>query len=252
MRNDTEYVQGYPADREPADEADALGSPDTADSPGTAADSLPADEDRPVVDSFVDDTRGADPYAIPEPALAPPPAFTAEPVQPADPAYPADAQTGQVTEAAPVGPADSTEAAPVGPADSHDPVEDSGDAAYAGGVDADLIDTESAAVAGPAAEMMPGDVDASMTPMAVVIPAAEADRLRDRWQQLQLRFIDNPRDTAGEAQTLVGEVVQALTTALNSQRDTLDDWQGSAGEDTEIFRAAVMRYRDFFERLLSL
>ncbi len=250
-------------------------------------------EDQPVVDSFEDDGRGADPYAIPEPADTS-----------ADATDQVLAQDTDADELAGITPADEIPADEI-PADGavldDDADTDAGpdeDVAYAGGPEPALAGTEALAYGAgagalyaatapayadetvvtdeavvadeavgadeavadsavadesePAAEMMPGDADAGMAPMAVVIPADSAEHLRSRWQQLQLRFIDNPRGTADEAQVLVGEVVDTLTAALNSQRDALDDWQSSTGTDTEIFRAAVMRYRDFFDRLLSL
>lgn len=233
-----------------------------------AAAGAPMDEDRPVLDNFVDETRGADPYAIPE-YVMPESADTSAAVA-ADQGTPDQAEADQqLLDAEAV--QDDTQPFDAAVGDE--------DVAYAGGADADLTDAEALALAGGAAgagaaagyasqesapvpagtaaaaaagEMMPGDGDAGMAPMAVVIPAGDAEHLRQRWQQLQLRFIDNPRGTADQAQGLVGEVVDILTSALNQQRDSLDDWRGAQGEDTEIFRAAVMRYRDFFDRLLSL
>lgn len=99
--------------------------------------------------------------------------------------------------------------------------------------------------------MMPGDGSEQASSVEVLLPADQVDSLRERWQQVQLRFIDNPEGTAREAQTLVSEAVDALTASLSQQRDSLNQpVDGTA--DTEVHRAAVMRHRDFLDRLLSL
>ncbi|MEV0395966.1 hypothetical protein [Polymorphospora rubra] len=105
--------------------------------------------------------------------------------------------------------------------------------------------------AGPAggAGLMPGDVPGE--PVAVLIPADAAQALRERWREVQLRFVDDPRAAAGEAQDLVEEAVQALAAALAAQKDDLGGWRSSGDEDTERLRVTVRRYRDFLDRLLD-
>jgi hypothetical protein len=98
--------------------------------------------------------------------------------------------------------------------------------------------------------LLPGAVEA--TPIGAVWAEGAADGLRDRWRELQLRFIDDPRSVAGEADQLVGEAVASVTAALQAQREQLSSWQGEGGDDTERLRAAVRQYRDFFDRLLGL
>ncbi|HET9141387.1 MAG TPA: hypothetical protein VFO68_18620, partial [Actinophytocola sp.] len=76
------------------------------------------------------------------------------------------------------------------------------------------------------------------------------------WRDVQLRFVDDPRGAADEAQALVGEAVEALTAALTERRTDLDGWRGAdadAGDsETERMRMAVRGYRDFLDRLLNL
>lgn len=74
---------------------------------------------------------------------------------------------------------------------------------------------------------------------------------RDRWREVQLRFVDDPRGAAAEAGTLVGEALDAFTAALARQRQDLDSWQSTEGDDTEIFRVAVRRYRDLLDKVLG-
>jgi len=75
--------------------------------------------------------------------------------------------------------------------------------------------------------------------------------MRSRLQAVQLRFVDDPAAVAGEMQALVGEAVEALSVALTDRQRELDDWSRSGGHDTEQLRAAVQRYRDFYELLLG-
>jgi hypothetical protein len=267
------------ADAERAAEPDADPETELAETPpGYAGSEYVEEERQPVVDSFVDEERGADPYGVPEPADTsvhagtplPPPSLGTEPVLPGEPGYP-DAGSDVVAQAAPVVPPEDVaylgvpDPTDTDPADAHRTDAEVPALALAGagaaGAAAGSRDLDSApddeaiadgAGSAASAEMMPGDADSELAPMAVLIPADVAEQLRARWQQLQLRFIDNPRQTADHAQELVGQVVDALTSALASQRDSLDDWKDGRGEDTEILRAAVMRYRDFFDRLLGL
>ncbi|WFE24222.1 hypothetical protein O7621_13710 [Solwaraspora sp. WMMD937] len=80
----------------------------------------------------------------------------------------------------------------------------------------------------------------------------QADAFRDRWRDVQLRFVDDPHAAAGEAQNLVTEAVEAVTAALTAQRDELGGWTDAGPEDTEQLRMAVRRYRDLLDRVLSI
>jgi hypothetical protein len=80
-----------------------------------------------------------------------------------------------------------------------------------------------------------------------------ADGVRDRWRELQLRFVDDPQSVAGEAERVVDEAVAALTASVNARKQELSTWRaGGGGDDTEQLRAAVARYREFLDRLLRV
>ena len=86
-------------------------------------------------------------------------------------------------------------------------------------------------------------------------PLLAQDRIqhyRERWNELQPRFVDEPRETVGEADALVAELMQDLASSFNDARSSLEE-QWSRGEDvsTEDLRVALQRYRSFFERLLA-
>lgn len=78
------------------------------------------------------------------------------------------------------------------------------------------------------------------------------DELRDRWHALQARFVDDPRETVGEADSLVADLLRDLAQSFEEARSRLEA-QWSSGEDvsTEDLRVTLQRYRSFFERLLE-
>jgi hypothetical protein len=80
----------------------------------------------------------------------------------------------------------------------------------------------------------------------------ELGTYRSRWDQMQARFVDDPRGTVKEADALVNDLMQRLTQTFTDERSTLES-QWSEGKDasTEDLRVAMQRYRSFFARLLA-
>jgi hypothetical protein len=76
--------------------------------------------------------------------------------------------------------------------------------------------------------------------------------LRSRWNDIQARFVDNPRTAVEEADNLVAEVMERISRVYADEREKLEN--RTAGEDisTEDLRVALQRYRSFFNRLLAL
>jgi hypothetical protein len=119
---------------------------------------------------------------------------------------------------------------------------------------------------------VPGDSEGAAEPRVMSPPRAEAvapallpgaEGIRDRWRDVQLRFVDDPRSAADQAAELVDEVTQSLVTALESRRTELGAWRddpvgGSTADtdagsgQTEQLRVAVQRYREFIDRVLGL
>ncbi|SCE93942.1 hypothetical protein [Micromonospora chokoriensis] len=89
------------------------------------------------------------------------------------------------------------------------------------------------------------------TAAATLLDTDTAQGFRDRWRDVQLRFVDDPHAAAGEAQALVEEAIQALSSALAAQKTTLGGWQDAGSADTEQLRVAVRNYRDFLDRVLG-
>jgi hypothetical protein len=120
-------------------------------------------------------------------------------------------------------------------------------------------------------EIQPGDMGTTPQPSAPVsmsdqgeqttgdeglreplLPADRTAGYRGRWDDIQSRFVDDPRSSVEQADTLVLEVVQDLQTTFGSERSSLEaQWQRGEDVQTEDLRVALRRYRSFFDRLLS-
>jgi hypothetical protein len=81
----------------------------------------------------------------------------------------------------------------------------------------------------------------------------EIDQLRIRWNAIQIEFVDEPRASVEQADTLVAEVMKRIAQMFAEKRATLDEqWANHDDVSTEDLRVALQRYRSFFHRLLTL
>ena len=85
-----------------------------------------------------------------------------------------------------------------------------------------------------------------------LLPEGEESDFQRRWEEIQTRFVDDPREAVESADALVAGVMQRIAEGFAQARDGLEG-QWSRGEDvgTEELRVALQRYRAFFRRLLS-
>jgi hypothetical protein len=100
-----------------------------------------------------------------------------------------------------------------------------------------------------------GSQDRQTTPResAPLFTPDDADSLRSRWDGIQARFVDEPRDAVEKADALVGDVMQRLTDGFGAERSRLErEWDRGDRVSTEDLRVALKRYRSFFDRLLSI
>ncbi|HEY8409656.1 MAG TPA: hypothetical protein VIK66_16875 [Gaiellaceae bacterium] len=81
----------------------------------------------------------------------------------------------------------------------------------------------------------------------------DAGELGDRWQEIQARFVDGPREAVHDADALVQDVLHRVTRGFADERRRLEEqWDGGDDVSTEELRLALQRYRAFFGRLLSV
>jgi hypothetical protein len=77
--------------------------------------------------------------------------------------------------------------------------------------------------------------------------------LRSRWDDVQAAFVDDPKECVQKADHLVSDVVEQLTTGFGQARSRLEEqWSQGQEASTEDLRLALKRYREFFQRLLSV
>ncbi len=77
--------------------------------------------------------------------------------------------------------------------------------------------------------------------------------LRARWAGVQAAFVDNPKECVQKADHLVSDVVEQLTSGFAETRSRLEgQWSHGHEASTEDLRMALMHYREFFDRLLSV
>jgi hypothetical protein len=78
----------------------------------------------------------------------------------------------------------------------------------------------------------------------------DVTRFREQWRELQASFVDEPRGAVREADTLVSQMMDTLTSQLAEQKRVL---QGeSDAVDTEQLRVALQRYRSLFDQMLQV
>lgn len=86
---------------------------------------------------------------------------------------------------------------------------------------------------------------------STIIDPQRAEHWRAQWEDVRMMFVDQPHDAVARADGLVGEVLDELARTFTQQRSALDP--NAVGDpSTEEMRRAVQRYREFFDRLLTL
>jgi hypothetical protein len=85
-----------------------------------------------------------------------------------------------------------------------------------------------------------------------LLGSTDEDRFRQRWDDAQARFVDDPQEAVRSADGLVAELMQSLAQGFSEHKERLEtQWQRGGDPDTEDLRQAMQRYRSFFNRLLS-
>jgi hypothetical protein len=86
-----------------------------------------------------------------------------------------------------------------------------------------------------------------------LLPARQGQELRDRWTAIQSRFVDEPRKSVEEADSLVAQAMKQLEEVFAAQRNNLEkQWKRGEEVSTEDLRVSLQQYRSFFDRLLSI
>jgi hypothetical protein len=85
-----------------------------------------------------------------------------------------------------------------------------------------------------------------------LLPDDDLGGYQKRWDDIQGRFIDEPRQSVREADDLVGELTRRIVERFSSSRKDFDErWETDSEPTTEELRQALQRYRDYFKRLVA-
>ncbi len=85
-----------------------------------------------------------------------------------------------------------------------------------------------------------------------LLDGGETSSFTERWREIQVSFVDEPRESVAQADALVAELMQRLASSFADERGRLEQqWEGGEDVSTEDLRVALTRYRSFFDRLLS-
>jgi hypothetical protein len=93
--------------------------------------------------------------------------------------------------------------------------------------------------------------EANAGSLAALISSEASERFRTRWNEIQGKFVDEPRTAVQQADSLVSEVVDQITRMFADEHSTLDaQWNAGGDVSTEDLRKALQHYRAFFNRLV--
>ena len=86
---------------------------------------------------------------------------------------------------------------------------------------------------------------------ASLLNREETEQFRTRWNEIQGRFVDEPRTAVEQADELVTEVIELITEMFNNEHRSLEaQWNKGNDVSTEDLRIALQRYRSFFNSLV--
>ena len=87
--------------------------------------------------------------------------------------------------------------------------------------------------------------------LAALFNFDESEQFRTRWNEIQGRFVDEPRSAVQQADTLVSEVIKKVTQMFAEEHSSLEgQWNLGTEVSTEELRQALQHYRSFFNRLV--
>jgi len=107
----------------------------------------------------------------------------------------------------------------------------------------------------PMGEMITHETPVVMTagsPSPVTLLNREvSEHYRTRWNEIQGKFVDEPREAVQQADVLVSEVIDQITQMFANEHGSLEtQWNQGDDVSTEDLRKALQHYRSFFNRLV--
>jgi hypothetical protein len=138
--------------------------------------------------------------------------------------------------------------------DTNSPVVNSGSFADKVPRDAALIpETPVGGTVGPVGETITHEtsIGTNAGSSAALLNREESEHLRTRWNEIQGKFVDEPRSAVQQADALVSEVIEKITQMFANEHSSLEgQWNQDNDVSTEDLRKALQRYRTFVNRLV--
>jgi hypothetical protein len=108
--------------------------------------------------------------------------------------------------------------------------------------------TGGGAAAGTATARAKADED-----LSPLFSTNEAEDFQHRWNDIQVAFVDEPRQAVEDADRLIAQTMKRLAEVFADERQKLEhQWDQGDNVSTEELRVALRRYRSFFSRLLRV
>lgn len=94
-------------------------------------------------------------------------------------------------------------------------------------------------------------IDTNSGSLTALLAREESEHLRTRWNEIQGKFVDEPRSAVQQADALVSEVIEKITQMFADEHSSLEgQWKEGSDVSTEDLRKALQHYRSFFNRLV--
>ena len=89
-------------------------------------------------------------------------------------------------------------------------------------------------------------------PLTTLLDQGVSEHLRRRWNEIQGKFVDDPRAAVQQADELVSDAVENIARMFASERSSLESqWNQGMDVSTEDLRKTLQHYRAFFNRLVA-
>ena len=139
--------------------------------------------------------------------------------------------------------------------DMHDPVDKAivNDAPVGGIVADETGVSKSIHGKAPIGESVPPEapVGANAGSSVALLTPEDSQRFRTIWNEVQGKFVDEPRAAVQQADALVSEVIEQITQMFADEHTSLEgQWKEGKEVSTEDLRQALLRYHSFFKRLV--
>lgn len=87
--------------------------------------------------------------------------------------------------------------------------------------------------------------------LAALLSREVSEHFRTRWNEIQGKFVDEPRSAVQQADALVSEVIENITQMFANEHSSLEgQWNQGNEVSTEDLRKALQHYRSLFNRLV--